>query len=401
MPAKEVGDFKFPLHMDQYKHFLRAVKNGKYKPAVQHGPPQRYFRGGAFRFGRGGAKTTVWMDAYQACKIGPAAGPAKFHCKKPATVKPEPKVIDLTESDDEDFGKPSDDEIHEAIAFEHSWLAGLIKEEPIDPEDYPNDPLPLHAHPDPDGPPRGAPQAALLVMSARHLTMARDSYKGRFYRSTLLVEDLQNPDNVENWVITTSTLAQLNTTERQFGVKPINSIELPGAELHQMLDAVLAEFAGIRHHPHQKILICAGLNDFMHGRSLPRTKLAALILKMNIKEVAPNSTVDFIGIPMAPYASKLKDDEHTPQCNKTDDIIAFNQHIKLLSDGDGSLSMQDCGIFPPSPGREQVWRVEAETIITGTKHDQEGWREFINQAVHLSDEIRRKFWTEKVVPHFN
>ena len=394
----------FPLPIDQYSNFLKAVKKGKYKPAPNPGPPQRYFRGGAYRFGRGAGANTVWMDAYQACKIGPCAGPSKFTKKKqvPAPVAtPKPMVIDLTDSDGDEFGTPTDEDIHQAIAFEHTWLAGLnIKEEIIDPEYYANEPLPLHVHPDPDYPKHAAPPSALLVMSPRHLEMARDEYKGRFYRSTLLMEDLQCQENVENWLITTSTLAQLNTIERTPGTKPIISIELPGAEIHQMMDAVLTEFAGIRHHPSQKILVCCGLNDMMHSRSLQRTKLAALILKMNIKECAPNAKIDFVGIPLAPYASSLTADDHNPQVERTEDIIALNHHLKLLSDGNHDLTLQHEGVRPPAPGQEQVWRVEGETYVTGNQHVDQCWRETLSQAVHLSDDVRREFWQTKIMPYF-
>ena len=140
----------------------------------------------------------------------------------------------------------------------------------------------------------------------------------------------------------------------------------------------------------------------MHRRSLPRTKLAALILKMNLKEVAPNSTVDFVGIPLAPYSSSLRDDSYTPQAERSAEIIAFNYHLKHLSDGNADLSLQDLGVFPPTPEREQIWRVENETIVTGTAHDPTAWREPAdNAAVHLNDEIRQEFWRNKIIPFFN
>ena len=356
------------------------------------------------------------MDGYQACKVGPGAGPLKFK----STGEPEspqenqdlepqdsqdPPLIDLTdEPSDDEFGCPTEDDIHKAIAFEHSYLAGLVKQEPIDLDEYANRPLPVQSFAA-VVPARGDPNPrpdALCIMSPHHLEMARGKYKNRFYRSTLLVSNLEHQDNVQNWLITTSTLAGLNSIERIPGQKPIISLELPGAQIADMWPAIVCELSGIRYHPGMRIVICAGLNDFLNQRTLVRTKLAIMYVKQMLKDLAPYSSIVFVTLPLAPRLSVLSNDVYEPYMDKTAEIIEFNEYLKIASDHPTNLRLQHLGVTTPVAGDEQLWEINGESICTGTKHVDSAWREdVLSQAVHLSDDVRKEFWETRIIPYFN
>ena len=60
------------------------------------------------------------------------------------------------------------------------------------------------------------------------------------------------------------------------------------------------------------------------------------------------------------------------------------------------LSLENEGIISPRISGTEFWMSQDRTFETGRVHDRTAWRrtEPLHKAMHLADDVRRKFWTE-------
>ena len=109
-------------------------------------------------------------------------------------------------------------------------------------------------------------------VSTNKLAAARTRYSRRFYRCSVSLEDVK-ARRVDYMVLTTSTMAGCNDRR----VPNVHSIEMPGALLKDFMAPVNLEFAA---YQPKKILVIAGLNDFIQGRELGDVVCAARNLSL-------------------------------------------------------------------------------------------------------------------------
>ena len=392
--------------LEQYGNFIKALKKGEYRPPPPPGPPMRYFSGGATRFGRGGKCGNVWMNRFEACKAGVQAGPARF------TRSNGFPLVDLTNQDDISPLPPED--VQRALEWEQKMMNNsvIIKQEPADDYEVPPSDPPLAVVTPKQIPMEvsgtGLPDALKFAQPDQMLLNARADYEGRYYYSTLMFIDLEIPGNVNNWVLTTSTLAQLNNCDRPAGKPVVISVEVPGATTRQLIKPILTELSAVR-GKEIKMLICTGLNDVDQGRPLHQICSDALLLKSRIKDLVPAAQISFIPLPMPPKMAGLPDNPWQPRASRTTDILVYNKFLISEASDNKAPSLQDKGIEP-------IWKQGSHTThsvmysdhegrrkicLLGRRHIAEQWREYHWESkMHLHNTIRDAFWASEVIPFF-
>ena len=84
--------------------------------------------------------------------------------------------------------------------------------------------------------------------------------------------------------------------------------------------------------------------------------------------------------------------------DRTVEILLYNDFVTSLNDTDYVLSLQDEGIISPLISGTEFWFTKDKTFCTGRVHDRASWRrsEPMQNAMHLTDRVRKKFWKDCV-----
>ena len=187
----------------------------------------------------------------------------------------------------------------------------------------------------------------------------------------------------------------------------VHSIECPGAKIEEMISPLLTEISAAKTYDSKiTVALCGGLNDLMKGASLDEVIFSIDKFKKEVKKVANNSKFVCVQLPLIPKISKLPFDSHSLEYNRLETQLAVNDYLlNVASDTPHDLSMEDLGVDTSSLGSFLMsFRNNDQEIklrLLGRKHIAREWREKnLEQAVHLEDRVRRKFWMEKVLPFF-
>ena len=238
------------------------------------------------------------------------------------------------------------------------------------------------------------------------LRKSRLVYTGKKYQSTLQYTDLDNRAKCKNFFITSSTLANIN--QKHYVNMTIQSIQVPGTTLSQLKSVCTTELLHFQNVDDMNIMICCGLNDFLKGENTIVIMNNAKQVKEHIKKLVPNSTINFVPVPLAPKLCWLPGNPEPLQNNKVKELLKFNDFVQFsLSDTSHHVSLQDEGIVPSSEGGSKIWEFQGHDgstrrQVTGKRHDSTLWRETnFNEALHLSDPVRTSFWEKKIVTYFS
>ena len=213
----------------------------------------------------------------------------------------------------------------------------------------------------------------------------------------------------KNFVITSSTLAGINKPKLWDPIHTvIHSVECPGARISQMLNPLVTELSGAKMFEQEiKIAMVGGLNDLMQNRSLDQIKLDVRTFKQEVKNFCPQAKIVFMALPLIPKLTVLPNDDYLIQNNRLADSLALNDFfMNIESDLSHDLSMEKLGLDLTQQSSHMAFYKDHFDITHAKflprKHDTQSWREAsLPEGVHLKDEIRSKFWLEKVLYFFN
>ena len=229
---------------------------------------------------------------------------------------------------------------------------------------------------------------------------AKNDYKGRYYESSISVSDISNC-HVSRIVLSTSTLN--GVFSKKDCTKNINLIAAPGATINALSKIAKTELIACNACKKTDIVICCGLNDFDRGHDLVRIKNDIRSLKQCIKEFVPNASCNFVKLPLPPVLCKLPDNRFFTEKDRTTDILMYNDFVMTLNDVSFELSLQDEGILDQKISGTEYWPTHDKTYVTGRAHDRLSWRktEIMPRAMHLSDEVHKKFWKNCIEFYFD
>ena len=224
----------------------------------------------------------------------------------------------------------------------------------------------------------------------------------RFYLSNIIRNDILRC-NTKKWVVTSSTLAYVN--KRTNDENNIISIECPGATINEMLKPLLNEMTCIKNVENVKLAFVGGVNNFLRNKqTVEEIKAEAKNAKEKIKAFNSNISVNFIGIPLIPQCSKLPYDNHILDSkfnDRTNDILNFNSYVtSVLNDTSTLLTLENYGIESPTSFHDTYSC--SSNVKIGKLHIQSQWQEKnLTFGVHLSKDLKRKFWNEHIRPFFD
>ena len=221
---------------------------------------------------------------------------------------------------------------------------------------------------------------------------AKKVYKGRYYESSITPNDVMC-GKTSKIVLSTSTL---NGVFQKDCYKGVNLIAAPSATVNALYKVAETELIASKACPTVNIVVCCGLNDFDRGHDLVRIKNDLHRLKQNIVRILPQAKCNFVKLPLPPVLCKLPDNRFITDKDRTVEILMFNDFSATLNDVNYDLSLQNEGIISPRISGYEYWITQDKTYGTGRAHDRAAWRrtEPMPKAMHLSDDVRKKFWKE-------
>ena len=203
-------------------------------------------------------------------------------------------------------------------------------------------------------------------------------------------------------MVTSSTLAYVN--KRTNDENNIISIECPGATINEMFKPLINEMTCIKNVENVKLAFVGGVNNFLRNKqTVEEIKAEAKNVKEKIKAFNSNISVNFIGIPLIPQCSKLPYDEHSLDSkikDRTHDILNFNSYVTyVLNDTSTLLTLENFGVANPTSTFDTF--ANSSNVKIGKAHIPNQWQEKnLTYGVHLSKDLKRKFWNDHIKPFF-
>ena len=243
---------------------------------------------------------------------------------------------------------------------------------------------------------------------------ARYLHVGRKYNTTVGRFGKGNLQDYKNWVVTSSTMANMNTRLVPHDQNLIiQSIEMSGAQCADLISAIKNEMGTLAAFPSFNVIIMVGLNDWKdNNMNMELIRQSVMNIKTYIMGLNPRSRVNFVRVPLVPMLCKFSKDEHVLTVNKTKDLLEYNHFLAKTAScsEDRRLSMELMGTHHQDGDWDEysIGALGTYKVQTPVRHDKSCWREFwtgggskqMDTFLHLTDDIRRGFWWHSVVPHF-
>ena len=247
-------------------------------------------------------------------------------------------------------------------------------------------------------------------------------YSGRYYESTVSQSDVEKGYTTK-YLFSTSTLRPMLGHVKS-SCNDLNMVAVPGGLIQDVQAIARVELQACYYHDPLKVLVVAGLNNFMAGvtNDRPYQSLADIMAEMrNMKEcvkgIKPFVTFDAIPLPLIPAlccSGFVLMDEHDvartaivggpDQGGRAEEILLFNKFLQHeLNDTTHSVSLESAGIRNPEFCVNGSQYFPMADTVCGSEYISAHWRqnESMPTAVHLDTVgFLTSFWHSQIVPYF-